>query len=30
MHNFLSRDEMAPAEVLAVGRAEVLGYDGES
>jgi thioredoxin reductase len=29
MHNFLSRDGMPPAEMLAVGRAEVLGYGGE-
>ena len=29
MHNFLSRDGMPPAELLAVGRAEVLGYGGE-
>jgi thioredoxin reductase len=26
MHNFLSRDGMPPAELLAVGRAEVIGY----
>jgi thioredoxin reductase len=30
MHNFLSRDGMPPAELLAVGRAEVLGYGGET
>jgi thioredoxin reductase len=29
MHNFLSRDGMPPAELLAAGRAEVIGYDGE-
>jgi thioredoxin reductase len=29
MHNYLSRDGMPPAELLAVGRAEVLGYGGE-
>ena len=30
MHNFLSRDGMPPAEMLAVGRAEVLGYAARS
>jgi thioredoxin reductase len=29
MHNFLSRDGMPPSELLAVGRAEVLGYGAE-
>jgi thioredoxin reductase len=29
MHNFLSRDGMPPAELLAAGRAEVLGYGAE-
>src|SRR4051794_28094382 len=29
MHNFLSRDGMPPAELLATGRSEVLGYGGE-
>ena len=29
MHNFLSRDGMPPAELLAVGQAEVLGYGSE-
>ena len=29
MHNFLSRDGMPPAELLAVGRAEVRGYGAE-
>ncbi|MDQ3811483.1 MAG: NAD(P)/FAD-dependent oxidoreductase [Chloroflexota bacterium] len=29
MHNFLSRDGMPPAELLAAGRAEVLSYGGE-
>jgi thioredoxin reductase len=29
MHNFLSRDGMSPAELLAVGRAEVAGYGAE-
>src|SRR5215207_3039228 len=29
MHNFLSRDGMPPAELLALGRAEVLGYGSE-
>jgi thioredoxin reductase len=29
MHNFLSRDGMPPAELLEVGRAEVLGYGAE-
>ena len=29
MHAFLSRDGMAPAEFLALGRAEVAGYGGE-
>jgi thioredoxin reductase len=29
MHAFLSRDGMAPAEFLALGRAEVTGYGGE-
>jgi thioredoxin reductase len=29
MHNFLSRDGMPPAELLAVGQAEVLGYGAE-
>jgi thioredoxin reductase len=29
MHNVLSRDGLPPAELLAVGRAEVLGYGGE-
>ena len=29
MHNFLSRDGMPPAELLAVGRDEVLGYGAE-
>ena len=29
MHNFLSRDGTPPAELLAVGRAEVLGYGAE-
>ena len=29
MHNFLSRDGMPPAELLVVGRAEVLGYGAE-
>ena len=29
MHNFLSRDGMPPAELLAVGRGEVLGYGAE-
>jgi thioredoxin reductase len=29
MHGFLSRDGMAPAELLAAGRAEVVGYSGE-
>ncbi|NUT35127.1 MAG: NAD(P)/FAD-dependent oxidoreductase [Hamadaea sp.] len=29
MHGFLSRDGMPPAELLAVGRAEVTGYGGE-
>ncbi|MDI1463247.1 NAD(P)/FAD-dependent oxidoreductase [Catellatospora sp. KI3] len=28
MHGFLSRDGMPPAELLAVGRAEVTGYGG--
>jgi thioredoxin reductase len=28
MHNFLSRDGMSPAKLLALGRAEVLGYGG--
>ena len=28
MHGFLSRDGMPPAELLAVGRAEVAGYGG--
>ena len=26
MHGFLSRDGMSPADLLAVGRAEVAGY----
>jgi thioredoxin reductase len=29
MHNFLSRDGMPPAELLAAGRAEVVGYGGQ-
>ncbi|MFA9429211.1 NAD(P)/FAD-dependent oxidoreductase [Egicoccus sp. AB-alg2] len=29
MHAFLSRDGMAPAEFLRLGRAEVVGYGGE-
>lgn len=29
MHGYLSRDGMAPAELLAVGRDEVAGYGGE-
>lgn len=29
MHNYLSRDGMAPLELLAVGRAEVSGYGGQ-
>jgi thioredoxin reductase len=29
MHNYLSRDGMAPSELLAVGRAEVAGYGGQ-
>ena len=29
MHNFLSRDGTPPAELLALGQAEVLGYGGE-
>jgi thioredoxin reductase len=29
MHGFLSRDGMAPADLLAVGRAEVQGYGGQ-
>ena len=29
MHNFLSRDGMPPAELLAAGRTEVLGYGAE-
>ena len=29
MHNFLSRDGMPPAELLALGQAEVLGYGAE-
>jgi thioredoxin reductase len=29
MHGFLSRDGMAPAQLLAAGRAEVVGYGGE-
>jgi thioredoxin reductase len=29
MHGFLSRDGMAPAQLLEVGRAEVAGYGGE-
>ena len=29
MHTFLSRDGMPPAGLLALGRAEVLGYAGE-
>jgi thioredoxin reductase len=29
MHGFLSRDGMAPARLLEVGRAEVTGYGGE-
>src|SRR5918998_793410 len=29
MHGFLSRDGMAPAELLAAGRAEVAGHGGE-
>jgi len=29
MHNFPSRDGMPPGELLAVGRAEVLGYGAE-
>jgi thioredoxin reductase len=29
MHGFLSRDGMPPEELLAAGRAEVLGYGGE-
>ena len=29
MHGFLSRDGMAPADLLAVGRGEVEGYGGE-
>ncbi len=29
MHGYLSRDGIAPAELLAVGRAEVTGYGGE-
>src|SRR3712207_4721300 len=28
MHGFLSRDGMAPADLLAAGRAEVAGYGG--
>ena len=29
MHGYLSRDGLAPTELLEVGRAEVLGYGGE-
>jgi thioredoxin reductase len=29
MHGFLSRDGLPPAEILALGRAEVKGYGGE-
>jgi thioredoxin reductase len=29
VHNFLTRDGMPPAELLAAGRAEVTGYGGE-
>lgn len=29
MHNFLSRDGLAPAELLAIGRAEVSSYGGQ-
>src|SRR5689334_19376519 len=29
MHNYLSRDGMPPAELLAIGRAEVTRYGGE-
>ena len=29
LHGFLSRDGMAPADLLAVGRAEVAGYGVE-
>jgi thioredoxin reductase len=29
MHNYLTRDGTPPAELLAVGRAEVIGYGGE-
>ncbi|QUG99645.1 NAD(P)/FAD-dependent oxidoreductase [Saccharopolyspora erythraea] len=29
LHNFLSRDGMAPAELLAAGRRELAGYGGE-
>jgi thioredoxin reductase len=29
LHGFLSRDGLAPGELLAVGRAEVVGYGGE-
>lgn len=29
VHGFLSRDGMSPAQLLAVGRAEVIGYGGE-
>jgi thioredoxin reductase len=28
MHNYLSRDHVPPAELLAAGRAEVTGYGG--
>ncbi|MFG1782626.1 NAD(P)/FAD-dependent oxidoreductase [Rhodococcus oryzae] len=29
VHGFLSRDGMSPAQLLAVGRAEMIGYGGE-
>src|SRR6478609_3189258 len=29
MHGYLSRDGMAPAELLALGRKEVIGYGGD-
>ena len=29
LHGFLSRDGMDPAELLATGRREVVGYGGE-